>query len=435
MIDYRDHQQKIIDDWEEDGRDLALAMTRRGGKSVLVLKYMDDYLASNPNSTCYYFANTLEQAVDIIINNKTDDGRPYIGAVINPSHLTKNRAGSYLWNGKELRYRNGSIVKLAGVINSTVSKQGTNANLVIFDEAALMGNKFFEIYDLMSPSLALTGGKAIATSTPRFSSDLNRIFTENNEGWFKVRLPATELYHNGERVLSDEFLEKQRAKQSEEKFEQEWMANMEIANETSIYAKSFSKATYYNDFVLKRNEPVYVSFDVGISDDTALVFSVVRDDKVIVFDYYCSNNEPTQHYIDILKSKPYVYGKIIIPHDSKNRQDAGTYLISRASLYTQAGFDVEILKPINQLKGIETTRSAIQHGKLTFANNNATAKLIDEVKAYEWKQSKSTSEIEYVPKHNKASNTADALEYTALYFYLDDYTVEQEIETFDYRRQ
>ena len=342
--------------------------------------------------------------------------------------------GGFLHGGKELRYRNGSRVKLAGVINSTVSKQGTNANLVIFDEAALMGNKFFEIYDLMSPSVSLTGGKVIATSTPRFASDFNEIFTKQNEGWFKVKLRADELYHNGERILSDEFLDKQRTKQSEEKFEQEWMANMNIANETSIYSKSFDKAEYIDDFVLRRNEQVHVSFDVGVSDDTALVFSVVREGNVIVFDYYCNNNEPTQHYIDLLKSKPYSYGKIIIPHDSRNRQDAGTYLISRASLYSQAGFDIEILKPISQQKGIETTRSAIQHGNIKFARNERVVDLIDMVKGYEWKQSKSTGEIDYVPVHNRASNTADALEYTALYFYLDDYTVEEQIETIDYRR-
>ncbi len=63
---------------------------------------------------------------------------------------------------------------------------------------------------------------------------------------------------------------------------------------------------------------VYVSWDIGL-DCTALWFrQTVRGQRRLI-DYYENTGKFVAHYDKIMKSKPYSYAKMILPHDGKAR--------------------------------------------------------------------------------------------------------------------
>lgn len=62
---------------------------------------------------------------------------------------------------------------------------------------------------------------------------------------------------------------------SKSKFEQEYLCNINVANETAVYSQSLEKALWIEEH---GNGRFYVSLDLGINDSTAIVFS--RNDVI-----------------------------------------------------------------------------------------------------------------------------------------------------------
>lgn len=103
------------------------------------------------------------------------------------------------------------------------------------------------------------------------------------------------------------------------------------------------------------NAPVYVSFDLGISDDTSLWFYQFIGQSVHVIDFYESNGEPIAHYAKIMKEKPYVYESLILPHDARAR-DKGTGK-TVDEILRGLGFNTTIAPSIAVSDGIDNVRS------------------------------------------------------------------------------
>lgn len=69
--------------------------------------------------------------------------------------------------------------------------------------------------------------------------------------------------------------------------------------------------------------PVHVSFDLGYDDYTAIWFFQLAPGGVIqLIDYYEMSGEDAKFYVDFLKSKPYTYGTILLPHDGRRKDSA-----------------------------------------------------------------------------------------------------------------
>jgi phage terminase large subunit len=66
--------------------------------------------------------------------------------------------------------------------------------------------------------------------------------------------------------------------------------------------------------------PVNTAWDLGISDSTAIWFVQLASNEARVIDYYEASGEALGHYVNVLKSKPYTWGKHIVPHDAQVRE-------------------------------------------------------------------------------------------------------------------
>lgn len=61
--------------------------------------------------------------------------------------------------------------------------------------------------------------------------------------------------------------------------------------------------------------PVNTAWDLGVNDQTEIIFHQVHNGVHRIIDYYHNNKYGLKHYVKILKNKPYIYAEHYLPHD------------------------------------------------------------------------------------------------------------------------
>lgn len=325
---------------------------------------------------------------------------------------------------------NGSIISIVGDDGDVLV--GNNIDILVISEAALVKESTLEY---LIPSVLKNKGKIICVSTPRYGSHFNKAILNPEKKGIKSIIRADQAYDNdGNRVYTDEELNMARGLMSKARYNSEYNVDLTAYNELSIYGRSLEEAQYIPMPDLK-DKPIFISADLGTSDNSSYTFAIFEDEKLKIINNYRNRNVPTQHYINYVEEwakqnnieKRYI--TLVLPQDSRNIIDANRYLTSREEFWRTAGFNVVTLNHIGVLRGIEITRTAIETHDLQFVDNNNVRNFVAIIKAYEWKTSPN-GDIIYVPKHGTgfaASNDADSLEYMNIAFFLDKY--EKSIQT------
>ena len=423
-IKYRPYQKALVETYEQGERFLIVCWARRLGKDMMTFSLAAKQCINTPNSTVFYMFPTQKQGKQMLLEAKTTDHKSIISSVLNENLLIKPRYSQKLYHSDNtIRFKNGSIIYIVDALNAD-TKVGGNIDLLVCSEAALYKNN--DVIDYLIPSIVKAGGRVVIVSTPRFGSKFNKMFQESGNGYYKSLINAVSdeaVDDDGNKVYTEAELETAKKLMSEEKFNQEYLCDLDAANELSVYNNSLKMAER-RDIELSPQDKIFISFDLGVNDATALTFAkFLQDKKLGVFHHYRNNNEPTRHYIDYIESelkKNKIDKKnvtIILPHDGRNRQDAIETLVSREQAYQKAGFKVHMLTQVDVNDAIELTRSSIQHNDVIFAKNTNIDNFIAILKEYEWKSNKLTGENLYIPHHNTASNSADSLEYMVITFF------------------
>ena len=107
---------------------------------------------------------------------------------------------------------------------------------------------------------------------------------------------------NGNPVYTEEMFEINKKLMSAERFSQEILCDLEAANETSIYARSFSKDSFVPERTLNITDTIFVLFDLGINDATSLTFSVLnqKTNRLEIIWHHHNINQATGYYISYL---------------------------------------------------------------------------------------------------------------------------------------
>ena len=431
-IKYRPYQQELVQKYEEGVRFFLMCWARRLGKDMFAFSIACREALERPNSIVYYMFVTQKQGKTVLLDGYTEDGQRIIESVLNTKSIIKTRSGKLYHNDNSIRFKNGSIIYFVDSENPD-TKVGGNINLLICSEAALYRNP--KINEYLIPAVLKVKGKIIKVSSPRFASNFNKEALEDDNLYYKSILSAEDeraVDENGNLVYTEELFEYNRKLMSAERYAQEILCDLEAANETSIYSRSFSKDSFVSKRELTVRDIIFVTFDLGINDATSLTFSVMnqKTNKLEIIHHYHNINQPTGHYISYLNDFLAMYKltknnlRLILPHDGKNRQDAIQYVITREEAYRQAGFYVNTIRPIDVLESIEVTRAAIQHLDIVFWDIPQVRAMVEIIKQYEWKINKASGENTGRPEHGvklSASNTCDSLEVIAVSLFFDKY--------------
>lgn len=135
--------------------------------------------------------------------------------------------------------------------------------------------------------------------------------------------------------------------------------------EGSIYGEKIDKARYegrYNlDFIADPYAPLYVSMDIGMSDNTSMWLIQAASGHPGVLDHFSFHGKAMSFYMDQIRVWERAHGKIeavVLPHDANKRNPVGGPTV--AQYFREAGWRVIVVPRVPDVwVGINSTRELI----------------------------------------------------------------------------
>ena len=182
----------------------------------------------------------------------------------------------------------------------------------------------------------------------------------------------------------------------------------------AIFAQQLRKARDENRICalpLTRGEPVHMAFDLGYNDINAIWFYQRVGPWNHFIDYHEDRLVDITHYIDVIhelaRSKGYQWGTIFLPHDGASHHIsavAGT----AADIMRRAGFKVRVVdRPVKKVASIEMAR---KHFSSCRFDKEGCDEGLQRLENYQWVWDEQGETYRKTPKHNFASNGADAFQ-------------------------
>lgn len=186
----------------------------------------------------------------------------------------------------------------------------------------------------------------------------------------------------------------------------------ESSNEGLYYGRQIAEAkqqgrirkVYYDP-----NVPVHTAWDLGYNDSTAIWFFQQCGQEIHLLEYYENSGEALTHYIHHLKSKPYAYGKHLVPHDAAVHEYCTG--LSRVEVARNHGIIFTIVPDIGVNEGIDAARNVLARCWFDEERGSNGISSLDNYKK-EWNDRYGCWSSR--PLHNFASHGADAFRILAV---------------------
>ena len=189
-----------------------------------------------------------------------------------------------------------------------------------------------------------------------------------------------------------------------------WEGHCRQVLDGAIYAKEIRQATEDKRICsvpYDATKGVWAVFDLGRADKTSIWFVQQIGFEYRLIDFYENRGFAFNHYIKIVREKPYIIEQLVLPHDS-----TASLLASERTIEQQArdnGFDTTVITRASIESGIDAARAIFN--KCWFDES----KCIDGINAlrryrYEIDDSGQWSKK---PLHDEYSHAADAFRYLA----------------------
>lgn len=371
---------------------------RRAGKTVARLNRIIRAAVTGPSDGRYgYLAPTYVQAKDIAWGYLKHYTAPLMahGGVKNEAELSVTLPG-------------GQIIRLYGA-ESYDRMRGLYFNGVALDEAQDIPP--VALTQVILPALADRGGWLDAAGTPKGRAgllyQLKKMAESSPDEWFYQELRASETG-----ILPQPELDRLKSMMPANEYEQEMECSFDAALTGAYYAKELQAATAESRITSVPWEPILpvnTAWDLGMADSTSIVFwQQTRGGEIRVIDYYEASGHGLDHYVKVLRDKPYNYGKHYAPHDIQVRE-LGTGK-SRMEVAMSLGIRFDMAPNISVEDGINAVRMMLP--KCWF-DAGKTGALIEALKLYQEKRDVKRN-ISLGPLHDWTSHAADCVRYMAL---------------------
>lgn len=305
---------------------------------------------------------------------------------------------------KIIELANGSTVRM-GSISTVDSCVGRSYDLILFDEAALSGNRGLEAFNIqLRPTLDKIGSKAVFISTPRgklnfFSQFYDRGFSDEFPEWVSLKAD----YKENPRMASQDVEEAKRSMASAE-FAQEYLADFSVfAGQVYNYD---SKNTV--EYTSEQNDMIdtFAGMDPGFKDPTAFVVIKYNPETDIyhIVDEFLIAEKTTNVHAAKIQELTDTYSIENIFTDPNNSQ----FISDLAYLYNIA--TIKARKDV--LPGISHVATIIEQDRLKVSPH--CIHTLEMLSMYRWDDK---SESKEKPLHDIHSHIADSIRY-ALYSFV-----------------
>jgi phage terminase large subunit len=181
----------------------------------------------------------------------------------------------------------------------------------------------------------------------------------------------------------------------------------------AVYARLLLKAREDGRICSVPYDPsceVFTAWDLGYSDCTAIWWLQFVGRELRWLDYYENSNESLEHYVKVVKDKPYNYRRICVglPHDGGHNNIRGD---SIAQQLHRMGLPNVVLERDSDISvGIETLRATIGFSCFDKEKCKEGIRALEKY-SYEWDKERKVYKKN--PQHDWTSHGSDAARYAA----------------------
>ncbi len=396
----RAYQRPLMRYLDHGGKRAVCVWHRRAGKDLTALHQMCK-MAHERRGVYWHSLPTYSQAKKAIWDGFTKDGRRIIDSVFPPKLVKRKNESEML-----IELRCGSLIQLVG--SDTIDRLvGSGPIGVTFSEYSLCKPNS---WDLVRPMLAENGGWASFIFTPRGNNHAKSLYdvAQRTPSWHAERLT---ILDTGALPLS--ILEEERAAGMEEALiRQEYLCDFSAALVGSVWGdllERLEKSGATQAFEHER-DGVFTSWDLGISDSTAIWFWRLVDGGVDFIDHYEAHGKPMSHFFDEVEARGYKYVKHWLPHDARARTLATGNSIEDQCVDRFGRSAVAIGPSLSLLDGLQAARWMLQQAIRVHPRCHEG---LEALKQYHYDYDDERHSFAKKPAHDWSSHSADAFRYAA----------------------
>lgn len=311
------------------------------------------------------------------------------------------------FNESELRadFPNGARVRLYGAENPD-RLRGIYLDGCLIDEYADMSPRMWS--EVIRPALADRKGWALFIGTPKGRNQFWELYDNatRDPEWYYAMLKASQTG-----ILAQDELNAARKMMTEDQYEQEFECSFQAALIGAYYGREIGLIEKRKQITRVAWEPqleVHTGWDLGMDDSTAIWFMQAVGNEIRLIDCYDNSGMGLDHYVKVLREKPYTYGNHYLPHDTEVRE-LGTGK-SRKETLMSLGLRPFIVPQQRLEDGINAVRLMLP--KCYFDTEN-TKQGLEALRQYQREWNDKTRTFSQKPLHNWASHYADAFRYLA----------------------
>lgn len=381
---------------ERKQRWAAIVAHRRAGKTVACV---NDLLraaltCTKPNGRFAYVAPQHNQAKDIAWGYVKQFAQVVPGVEFNESELRAD-------------FPNGARIRLYGADNPD-RLRGIYLDGVVLDEYADMRPSVWG--EIVRPLLTDRQGWAIFIGTPKGKNAFWEVwdYAQQAPDWYALNLKASQTG-----LIVEEELADARRQMSEDQYAQEFECSFEAAIQGAYFGVEMRKAEEEGRICAVPHDPaaeVFTAWDLGIGDSTAIWFAQQVGREIRVLDYYEASGVGLDHYVKVIRDKPYLYGRHFLPHDA-DASELGTGKSIREVLAGMGVRDTSIAPKLSVEEGINAARMLIPR---CWFDVKKCKEGLEALRQYRKEYDEKLKTFKLRPLHDWASHGADAFRYLAV---------------------
>ena len=290
------------------------------------------------------------------------------------------------------------------------SMRGLYLDAVVLDETGQIRPSAW--YTVLRPALSDRRGWAIFAGTPAGKNMFWNLREEarlNPGTHLLLELPASKTG-----IIHPDELRDAKVQMTEDAFLVEYECSFDAAVPGAYFAKLLGDA--YNEGRVGKHKidpafPVNLVADLGYTDSCSWWAWQETRDGIRIVDFYENDNQPIQHYIDWIKSRPYTVNPrgIFLPHDARAKSlQTGKSIIEQ---FLANGIRPNLVPEMSLQDGIEAARLTIPS---CWFDEEACYEGLEHLRAYMREWDEKTQTYRNKPKHDQHSHGADSFRYLAL---------------------
>ena len=388
-------RRAFVDFHSRTNRFACLVYHRRAGKTVAAINDLlrDVLTCPRDNPRVAYISPLYKQSKSVAWDYAKQFAGDVQGAKMNESEL-------------RIDFPHGGRFQLFGADNYDALR-GMYFDAVVLDEPADFPVNAWPT--VIRPTLADRKGKATFIGTPKGKNDFWDIYehARKDDAWFCKLLKASE---SG--LVDDEELVDARKVMGPDRYEQEFECSFEAAILGAYYGQEMKEASVAGRISRVPYEPnlkVITAWDLGIGDSTAIWFAQFQGSEKRIIDYYEASGVGLDHYVRMLKDKPYIYGEHILPHDVEVKE-LGTGKSRKETLGALGLTDITVAPKLPVDDGIQAARSFLA---TCWFDEDKCERGIEALRQYRRDFDEKGRTFRSRPLHDWTSHAADAFRYLA----------------------